>query len=238
MSRATRVLVTGASGGIGAAIAEAYAEEGAHVVLAARRESELEKRVASIRRSGGTATAIPLDITDRSACEFAVAKTVELYGGLDVLINNAGYLGPRVSIEKYDSESLLRSLEVNVLGTFQMIQAALPVLRDSTHPRILSMSSYLGRHGLPDCVGYIAGKFGVEGLTQALHAELEGTSIIPVSLAPGMVATEMLRTYLGQEDVSEFRSPREVGLGVVRMAESLTLEHAGHQLEIDPWLEG
>ena len=219
-------------------MARAFSEEGWNVVIAARREAPLRALAQELCNEGGQVTWAVLDIAQDSSCRDIARTCKETYGGLDVLINNAGFLGPRVSLENYDSEAFLTSMQVNVLGTFQMVRECLPLLRESARGRVVNISSYLGRHALPDCAGYVAGKFGVEGVTQVLHVEEENKSgIVSVSLAPGMVATDMLRTYIGEEDVSSYRSPNAVGEAAVRCINDLNQEHGGQKLDIDPWME-
>ena len=237
MKRET-IFITGASAGIGAAMATAFAKSGCNVVLAARRKHLLDSVIAEMTVSSEQVLAVETDITELDSCKAAIAAGVQQFGGIDVLINNAGYLGPRTSLATYEPDAFLQSLRVNVQGTFQMIQAALPYLRAAEKGRIVSISSYLGRHGLPDCSGYIAGKFGVEGITQAVHHEENSNGLIAVTLAPGMVATEMLRNYLQEDDVSEYRTPDSVGAATVRCVASLQPEQSGTQLDIDPWMEG
>ena len=237
MTRET-IFITGASAGIGASMATSFAAAGWNVAMAARRVHLLEEVKAQMETGAEHALCLETDISDLASCQRAIRDAIERFGGLDVLVNNAGYLGPRTSLEAYDPEAFAQSLKVNILGTFQMIQTALPHVRRSSRGRIVSISSYLGRNGLPDCAGYVAGKFGVEGVTQALHHEEHENGVIAVTLAPGMVATEMLQNYLNEEDVSEYRSPHSVGAAAVRCIESLNDTHAGAQLDIDPWMEG
>ena len=231
------ILITGASGGIGAGMARAFAAAGWNVVAAARREAPLQALVEESTSRGESMSYQVADIADEASCRALAQRCKDTYGGLDVLINNAGYLGPRVPVDAYDSASFLMSLKVNILGSFQMTRECLPLLRASSRGRVVSISSYLGRHALPDCAGYVAGKFGVEGVTQVIHAEEEKNGIVSVSLAPGMVATDMLKNYLGNEDVSEYRTPLSVGEAAVRCINALSSEHGGLKLDIDPWME-
>ena len=232
-----KVCITGASGGIGEGMARAFAEAGWQVLLAARRLDRLEEIAGELTGAGWRASAHPLDLCSDESCETLSRRVEKDWGSLDVLIHNAGYLGPRESITGYPTAELERAILVNIAGTFRLTKVLLPLLKRSPLPRVIHVSSYLGRNGLPNCVGYIASKFGVEGLTQALHAEEFENGLISVSLAPGMVGTDMLRDYLGQKDVSEFRTPAQVGAATVRLVEQLKLDDGGRQLEVDPWME-
>lgn len=234
------IIVTGASAGIGAAIASALARRGAHIALVARRADAIETGAAAIRAAGGTAIAIAGDVTDESLAPRVVERAQSELGALLGVVNNAGYLGARVSIPDYPASDLTRSMAVNGLGTFLFTRAALPSLLDQKRGFFVNISSYLGRAALPGCVGYVAGKFAVEGITQATAvewAEQKG-EFAAVTVGPGMVATDMLSTYLGTEDLAEYRRPEAVGEGVARLVETLTAEQNGHVLDIDPWLEG
>ena len=117
-----------------------------------------------------------------------------------------------------------------------MTRAAMPALLKAPSGGIINMSSYLGRHGLPDCVGYVAAKFGVEGFTQGVAQEVQDTDLAVISLAPGMVATDMLRSYLQDDDVSSFLPPNRVGEGVARLFAGLRKAHNGMKLDLEPWL--
>ena len=230
------ILITGASGGIGAEAAVALARAGARVTLAARREEALRAVAERCQAAGGVAHCAPGAISTAADARAIVQAAVDTHGGLDILFNNAGFLGPRVPLNEYPVDQLQASLTINVVGTFQMIQAALPALQAAPAAAIVNMSSYLGRHGLPDCAGYVAGKFGLEGLTQALASELECSSVAALTLAPGMVATDMLRDYMRGGDVSQFRRPEDVARGIVSLFSDLHPAHNGMVLDIAPWL--
>ncbi len=230
------VFISGASGGIGAGAARAFGKAGANVVLGARRFDRVEEIATEIQQTGGTALAVELDVTDFDSCKNAIQQVESRFGTLDLLINNAGFLGARVPFGDYPVADMMQSLQVNVAGTFQMTRCALPLLKQAPLGIVIGISSYLGRAGLPDCAGYIAGKFGVEGLTQALASEEEGGTIAAVTLAPGMVATDMLKNYLGQENLDEYLTPTQVGEAMVRCASELTAKNNGDILSIEAWL--
>ena len=230
------IIVTGASSGIGAASSRALARRGAHVVPTARRLELLNALADEIRQEGGSVSPIAADITQQDDCQRIIAHALSATGQIDGLLNNAGYLGPRVGLSEYPEAEFRRTLEVNILGTFLMTQAALTPLLKAPSGGIINMSSYLGRHGLPDCAGYVAAKFGVEGITQGVAHEVQGTHLAAISLAPGMVATDMLRSYLQEEDVSDFLPPSRVGEGVARLFAGLRPAHNGMALDLEPWL--
>jgi NADP-dependent 3-hydroxy acid dehydrogenase YdfG len=192
----TVALVTGASSGIGEATARALSEQGATVAAVARRKDRLERLVAEIQERGGKALAIGADITDLEAARAAVAQTVEAYGRLDTVINNAGMmlLGPIVDapFEEWD-----RMLAVNVRGLLAVTHAALPHLLKaaSDDPRqvadIVNISSVAGRVARAGSGVYNLTKWGVNAFSESLRQEVT-TRYVRVSIVePGAVATEL-----------------------------------------------
>lgn len=227
------VIVTGASRGIGEATARAAAWAGARVVLVARSGAAVEEHARSIREGGREALAVACDVTREADVTRMVETTVGAFGGIGGVVNNAGFLGPRVNLDEYPLEAFREALEVNALGAFLVTRAAMPWLRRATDAFVVNVSSYLGRHGAPGCIGYVAGKFAVEGLTAGLAAEVEGSAIAVVSVGPGTVGTEMLRSYLGTDDVEGHRTPQEAGRALSRLLAELSPSDNGAVLELD-----
>jgi NADP-dependent 3-hydroxy acid dehydrogenase YdfG len=193
----TVALVTGASSGIGDATARALAEQGASVAVVARRKDRLDTLVAEIEAAGGTAYAVPADITDRTQAEQAVAEVVNQFGRLDILINNAGLmlLGPVVDQEVDEWE---RMIAVNQSGLLYMTKAALPHLlaaaEDELHgvADIVNISSIAGRQAWANFAAYNMTKFGVNGFTEALRQEITKKHVRVGVLEPGAVETELI----------------------------------------------
>lgn len=193
----TVALVTGASSGIGNATARALAEQGASVAVVARRKDRLDTLVAEIEAAGGTAYAIPADITDRSQAEQAVAEVVNQFGRLDILINNAGLmlLGTVVDQEVDEWE---RMIAVNQNALLYMTKAALPHLLAAAHDElrgvadIINISSIAGRQAWANFAAYNMTKFGVNGFTEALRQEITKKHIRVGLLEPGAVETELI----------------------------------------------
>lgn len=193
----TVAIVTGASSGIGRATARALAELGASVAVVARRRERLDELVADIEGQGGTAIAVAADITDRVQAEAAVAKVVETFGRLDILINNAGLmlLGHVVDTEVEEWE---RMISVNQLGLLYMTKASLPhlLVAASDDVRgvadIVNISSIAGRQAWPNFAAYNMTKFGVNGFTEALRQEVTQKQVRVGVLEPGAVATELV----------------------------------------------
>ncbi|WP_326685698.1 SDR family NAD(P)-dependent oxidoreductase [Streptomyces sp. NBC_01795] len=192
----TVALVTGASSGIGADTARQLADQGATVVLVARRKDRLETLAAEITEAGGTALAVEADITDRDRAEAAVRQTVERFGRLDILVNNAGLmlLGPVVGADPQEWE---RMIAVNVQGLLHTTHAALPHLLKAAGegPRqvadIVNISSIAGRQAWASYGVYNLTKFGVNGFTESLRQELAGRHVRVGVLEPGAVDTEL-----------------------------------------------
>jgi gluconate 5-dehydrogenase len=179
-------LVTGASRGIGLAIARAVAGAGAHVLLNARDASALEKRVAEFARDGLSAAAAPFDIGDPEALRQGVARAAE--GGLDMLVGNAGQ-SLRRALADFAPQDVTHLLNVNLGSALLLAQAAAPLLR--AQGRLVFTGSVLGQVARPGNALYSAAKAGLAGLVRALAVELGPRGIRCNAVAPGLVLTEM-----------------------------------------------
>ncbi len=194
--RGLSVIVTGASHGIGEAIALQLASQGARLVLAARREDELARVVAACRSRGGEAVVVPTNVTDPVACERLIAETVKSYGGVDVLINNAG-LGMWARVDEVQDLSVFqRVMSVNYLGSVYCTVAALPHLK-ARQGRIVCVSSLAGRTGVPMRSGYAASKHAMQGFFDSLRIELAGSGVTVTMVHPGFVSTGAQGRNLG-----------------------------------------
>ncbi|WP_044195383.1 SDR family oxidoreductase [Hyalangium minutum] len=189
------VLITGASSGIGRAAALAYAAQGAHVVLAARREELLKELARELEGRGAQALAVRCDITQAADVERLAREAEAHFGAVDVLINNAG-IGLFGPVEALSEEQLRQVFELNFFALVRVTQAVLPLLRKRPGGQIVNVSSVLGHRGLPLLGGYCAAKAAVNALTESLRAELaaEGLSVLLVS--PGFTETEFRQTRL------------------------------------------
>jgi NADP-dependent 3-hydroxy acid dehydrogenase YdfG len=213
----TVALVTGASSGIGEATARGLAEDGASVVVVARRMDRLEALAGEIEQTGGSALAVQADITDRAQAEAVVQHSVERFGHLDILVNNAGLmlLGPVVGA---DPDEWDRMIALNTQGLLYTTHAALPHLLKAAEdgPRqvadIVNISSIAGRVAWNGYGVYNMTKFGVNGFTEALRQEVTKRHVRVGVLEPGGVTTELgsHNTGTAREEIEAFYASTEI----------------------------
>ncbi len=201
------VLLTGASSGLGAALAPLLAADGDKLALAARRADKLAGVVDQIRAAGGEAMALPLDVTDRDAVHAAVKTVEETWGPVETLIANAG-VGKPVSPETYDSSVVEWIFQVNVMGMSHCIEAVLPGMLRAGRGHIVGVGSLAGYRGLPGSGPYCASKAAVRLLLEGLRVELRQKGIPVTHIAPGFVETPM--TAVNEFDMP-FLLPLEAG---------------------------
>ncbi|NOX74102.1 MAG: SDR family oxidoreductase [Alphaproteobacteria bacterium] len=182
------VLITGASRGIGEAAAREFAAQGANVALAARSGGDIERIASEI---GAKAMAVKCDVSDRASLNAAVAATVAKFGGLDILINNAGSIDPIGPLAEIDPDAWDKVIDVNVKGVFYGIKAALPHM--SGGGTILTIGSGAATSALEGWSHYCASKAAVHHLNACVHKELGDQGIRAIILSPGTVATQMQR---------------------------------------------
>jgi NAD(P)-dependent dehydrogenase (short-subunit alcohol dehydrogenase family) len=208
------IAITGASSGLGRAVAIACARHGAQVILIGRHSGRLEQAHAAIAALEAPEAVIALLDLERALAkdyDQLADAVVSRFGRLDGLLHNAGILGALSPIEHYDVPTWCRVLHVNVTAAFALTQVLLPALRQSADASVLFTSSSVGRHGRAHWGAYAVSKFATEGLMQVLAAELSGNSAIRVnSLNPGPARTAMRRQAYPAEDIRKLPLPEEL----------------------------
>jgi short-subunit dehydrogenase len=220
----SRVLLTGASSGIGRALALALARRGARLLLAARREDLLRSLVDECAALGGGADFAAGDLTDAAYRSRLVARTAELWGGLDVLVNNAGVSAHGLFAES-DETTLRRVMELNFFAVAELTRAALPLLAAHTlrteaaahksRPAIVNIGSIIGHRGLPFNSEYSASKFALRGWTEALRAELAAVGIDVLLMSPGTTNTEFVEHLVARRAALPWGSAVGISAAVV-----------------------
>lgn len=183
------VLITGASRGIGAASARAFAAAGANVALLSRSTGEIADLAGEI---GQTALAIPCDVSNWTEMARAVDATVETFGSLDIVINNAGIIEPIGPLAEVDVDGWNTVIDVNVKGVFHGMRAALPLMQAQGSGTVITISSGAAHRALPGWSAYCTSKAAAKMLTEAAHLE-HGDTLRIMGLSPGTVATQMQR---------------------------------------------
>jgi NAD(P)-dependent dehydrogenase (short-subunit alcohol dehydrogenase family) len=229
-------LITGASRGLGRALALAYAEEGASLVLNSRDEGLLRPVVEEIEDKGAEALAAPADVSRGEEAERLVETAVERFGRIDVLVNNAGLLGPRVRIEDYPEEDWCRVIDANLTGPFLVAKAAIPRMPEGAS--IINMVSGVSIEGRPKWGAYSVSKFGVEGLTQILASELQERGIRVNAVDPGGMRTEMRAAAYPDEDPMTRITPEENTAVFLYLASDESREVTGQRFKAQEFGRG
>ena len=185
----SRAIVTGASSGIGREIALELARHGARLILTARRQDRLKELVDQVRPLGGQAQFVVGDITDADIRRAVVEAAQSFYGGLDVLVNNAG-IGAVGEFRTATPDRLRRVMEVNFFAPAELIRQALPLLQLGKRPIVVNVSSVLGHRAVPGKSEYCASKFALHGLSDALRAELAAVGIDVLLVSPSTTESE------------------------------------------------
>ena len=185
------LLITGASRGIGAATAREFAARGANVALVARSTDEIAVIAGEI---GGNALAIPCDVSRHAEIEAAVNATAQTFGGLDILINNAGVVDPIGDLADADPEAWARAIDINLKGVMYGMRAALPGMIAQGHGTIINISSGAAHGPVEGWTAYCSSKAGAYMLTRGADLENRDKGVRIMGLSPGTVATQMQRT--------------------------------------------
>lgn len=239
------VLVTGAGSGLGRAIALAFAAEGAKVVVAGRTAESLDATVALIEAAGGTAAAVTADVSRAESTRELVRRSVELFGGLDVAVNNAGVFRGGHSAADFPLEDWQTLLDINVTGVLHALQAEVAHMRAHGGGAIVNISSNLGPHvRIPGVFGYQVSKAAVSALTRAaaldhiadgvrINAVSPGASESTMSLLPGETEAEREVRMKEQSPLGRISSAAEVAAAVLYLASDAAGSAVGTDLVID-----
>jgi NAD(P)-dependent dehydrogenase (short-subunit alcohol dehydrogenase family) len=214
---ARAALITGGSSGIGLAIARALGEEGYGLTLSARRPDKLEAAADSLRESGLDVQAVPANMADEPDIKNVVEQHRERFGRLDVLVNNAG-IGIGGPVADAQTKKVDLQLNVNLRAVYLVARDCIPLLKEAgaEHGKALMVNtaSIAGKHGQGWLAAYSATKFGVVGLSQALHKELSNDGVQVTAICPGFVATAMTDWIEGQVPKEEMIQPEDIAEGI------------------------
>jgi short-subunit dehydrogenase len=193
----SRILITGASQGIGKALTVLAVQRGAWVLAVARSQDLLDQLATEVQGASGVLEIIKADITRPDDRQRIVEKAQESFSGLDVLINNAG-IGATGHFAEGNPEHLRAIMEVNFFGTTEMTRVCLPLLKQGRHPAIVNVSSIAAKRGIPARSEYSASKFAVQGFSEALRAEMVRFGIDVIVVCPGLTQTNFSQNMLQQ----------------------------------------
>ncbi len=231
------ILITGASSGIGAATGKLFAQKGWRVALAARRLDRLEALCDEIRAAGGEALAIEADVSDLEEIRRMVAVTLDKWGQIDLLFNNAGFgrfnwlenLDPKTEVEE--------QLRVNLLGTIWAAQAVVPYMIARRSGHIINMASMSGLVATPTYTIYAASKFGIRGFSQALRREVHVWGVHVSAIFPGGVASEFAEKSGSTKRKTGISTPKWLKLEASQVADAIyRLALRPKSIVVLPWL--
>lgn len=224
-----RILITGASQGIGKALAEEAARRGAKVLAAARSDKLLAELAQGVRASGGVIETVHADVTVPEDRQRMVEAARQHFGGLDVLINNAG-IGATGHFADVSPDRLRSIMEVNFFGLTETTRVCLPLLRQGNRPAIVNISSVAGKRGIPARSEYSASKFAVQGFSEALRAEVAKDGIDVLVVCPGLTQTNFSQNMIEQKALMPLDHMRGMTSEAVAAATLRTLERGRNEV--------
>ncbi|WP_324749926.1 3-oxoacyl-[acyl-carrier-protein] reductase [Sphingomonas sp. LY54] len=231
-------LVTGASGGIGSAVAKALADHGARVALSGTREDALKKVQAEL---GGDHVILPCNLSDAAAVDALVPQAVEALGGkLDILVNNAGVTRDNLAMRMKDEE-WSDVIRINLEAAFRLARAAMKPMMRAKHGRIISVTSVVGATGNPGQANYAASKAGLVGMSKAIAQEVASRGITVNCIAPGFIASPMTdalpeaqkEALLGRIPAGKLGEGQDVAAAVVYLASREAAYVTGQTLHVN-----
>jgi len=207
-------IVTGAGTGIGRSTALRLAQDGVAVVAAARTASDLESLVAEIEGAGGRGLAVPTDVTVEGQVEALIKQTIDTFGRIDILINNAG-VNVRSSIDKITTADWRLILDANLSGTFYCTRGVVPHMIAQGSGKIVNVASRAGRRATATRASYSAAKFGVVGFGEAVALDLKDHGVTVSNVLPGPILTPLRRRSVPNEDPNLLIGPEEVAEAIL-----------------------
>lgn len=218
-------LITGASRGIGRAVALRFAAEGAQVILVGRTQGALEELDDEIRSAGGHAILVPMDLTDYDKIDQMGLATYERFGKLDILVGNAAELGDLTPVGHYKPSMWDKVFAVNVTANYRLIRSFDPLLRRSEAGRAIFVTADVAHGVFPYWGAYAASKAALESMVRSYAGEVTKTSLRVNLLDPGIVRTRLRATAFPGEDPEKLRTPDEVTDSFLSLAEADCLRH-------------
>lgn len=229
-------LITGGSRGIGRAVAAAYADHGAKIFICGRNDRNVRHAVEEIRLAGGVIDGVSGDISEPADAQRIVRQAIARFGTIDVLVNNASLLGPRVTIADYDFAVWRQVLGTNLDGLFLVTHEVLPIMRARRSGAIINLTSGVGRVGKAKWGAYAVSKAALEGFTQVLADEVRAEGIRVNSVNPAATRTQMRAQAYPAEDPMTLPAPESVVPIFVYLASDESVAVSGQALNARDWL--
>jgi len=229
-------LITGGTRGIGLAIAKAYAREGAKIVIASRTSSELKSALGELKEMGANATATKIDLNTFDNCRSLCNATLRAYGKIDVLVNNAGVLGPREDIIKYRLDDWENVMRVNLDAVFWMTKVALGSMIPENQGSIINVTSGVAEKGRARWGAYAVSKAAVQNLTEVVSEEVHRFNIRVNCVNPGPTRTMMREEAYPKEDPSTLPGPEDIVNPFIYLASDVSKGVSGTVFESRDWM--
>lgn len=208
-------VITGASSGVGYETARLLAREGAAIVAAARRRERLEALVNEIAVAGGRAIAIPTDVTDPAQVTRLVEGAANLFGRIDILVNSAAVTHKIAPLEQFSDADFRLVIETNLHSVFYAARAVAPIMKRQRAGTIINLASRVGKVGVANIAPFCAAKFALDGLSQALGAELRPYDVFVTTIFPGLINTELYPLNPGEAFRRQLMTAADVAAAIL-----------------------